>query len=149
MGRPIGCSLLCSCFSLGSLARICCLHASNLTRHATLLLQGRIIRLILSIVTWLLLHLVHHLLQGGRVLHQLLQVRRVHPVLLQHLIHHKLVQELLLLLIGCRSLWEARFVIKTLLELRHLCGILLERSLVHVGRRYVLRRHHVLALWDL
>lgn len=70
-------------------------------------------------------------------------------MLLQHLIHHKLVQELLLLLIGCRSLWEAGFVIKTLLELSHLCGILLERCLVHVSRRHVRRRHHVLALWDL
>jgi hypothetical protein len=149
LSRPIGNSFLWSRLLLGGLALICCLwHACDLTCYARLLLHGRSGCLIQSIVAGLLLHLIHHLLQSGGVLHQLLQMRWVHALLLQHLIHHDLVDELLLLLIGrCRS-WEPRFVIKALLELGH-CGILLERCLLYVSCRNIWRCHQILTLWNL
>lgn len=112
LSSPISHAFFLSSISLSSLAIILLLHSTYLALNASLLLKCS---LCLSICSRLLLHLVHHLLKGGRS----------HGVLAKHLIHHDLVQKLLLLLIwsSCHRLsiwWETRLIVETRLKLCHL-----------------------------
>ena len=134
-GTSISCSSVCRIFFLLSiicrlLSIILLLNTPNLVLNSALLHSiGS-----LSICTWMLLHLVHHLLEG----------LRIHAVLRHHLVHHYLIKELLLMLVWSSShraciRWKSWFIVVTWLKLGHLR--IRKLILMHVSLLSILKGH--------